>query len=107
MAMRVVMVEFYPEVTEQDVAEFQGWLHDLAARLPYLIRMQCGPHSTLLADKEFSLNAPSVSYGHFASVWEFADEDGINQFIQEPFHKEIASKKFKKLVKHRYCVNFL
>jgi stress responsive alpha/beta barrel protein len=107
MAVRVVIVEFNPEVTEQDVTEFQGWLHDLAARVPYLIRMQCGPHSTLPTDKELSLNAPSVSFGHFVSVWEFADKNALNQFVKEPFHKEIAGKKFKKLVKHRYVVNFL
>lgn len=106
MATRVVMVEFNAGVTEADMAEFQRWLEDLAARTPYLIRMQCGPHFLLPEDAKLSENAPDVTFGHFVSVWEFHDEAEVASFLEEPFHKEIAAGGFRKMVRHRYVVNF-
>lgn len=107
MAVRVIMVEFNRGVTMEGIAEFQGWLRELAARVPYLVRMQCGPHRFSPAEQELSAHAPIATYGHFVSVWEFAEESDVTRFVAEPFHKDMASKRFKKLVKHRYVANIL
>lgn len=105
MAMRIVMVEFISGITEQDIAEFKGWLYDLASRSSDLVRMTCGVHYPAQGDAELSVNAPSVVFGNFVSIWEFTDERALNDFVTKPFHHEMAGKNFRRLVKRRYVTN--
>lgn len=107
MPTRVVMVEFNPGVTPQEVEEFRGWLDDLAARTPNLVRMTCGEHRPITAEAELSANAPSVVFGSFVSIWEFRDDQALEDFVLEPFHREMAGRNFRRLVMRRYVINIL
>jgi stress responsive alpha/beta barrel protein len=105
MATRIVMVEFFPEVTSEQVAEFKGWLHDLAAHTPKLLRMTCNEHYPSPREASLSANAPNVVFGNFASVWEFSDTPALEQFLAQQDHQKLAAEKFRRVVKRRYVVN--
>lgn len=102
---RVVIVEFWPEVTAQEVSEFAGWLRELALHTSGLVRMTCGEHWGVPSEAGFSANAPNVTFGHFMSVWEFSNGQAVEEFVLNPLHREMAGKKFRQLVKHRYVSN--
>lgn len=105
MATRVVIVEFESGVTPQQVAEFEATLRALAEGTANLVRMICGKHCVLSGESVLSANAPSVVFGNFLSVWEFNDEQALEEFVIQPIHREMASKKFRQLVKRRYVAN--
>lgn len=105
MVTRIVMVEFNDEVTSQDIEEFRGWLLDLAARSQGLVRMNCGPHIEAAGESELNANAPNATFCGFASVWEFENRESLDAFVREPFHREMAGRDFRRMVKHRYVVN--
>jgi Stress responsive A/B Barrel Domain len=105
MITRAVMVEFHPHVTESDVTEFKGRLHDLAARASGLVRMACGAHAEAAGDGVLRKGAPSVVFGDFLSIWEFRDEAALDEFLIDPGHREMADK-WRAVVKRRYVVNF-
>lgn len=104
-AMRVVIVEFVPGVTQADVTEFQAALHALAAATPNLVRMTGGPHRSAAGESTLSTAAPGVTFGSFVSVWEFANAQALDEFLMQPLHRELAGKVFRRLVKRRYVAN--
>lgn len=104
-AMRVVMVEFKPGVSSQEVAAFRRWLERLADRSGNLVRMTCGEHLAAKSEGMLSADAPDVTFGHFVSVWEFSDEQALDEFVMAPFHRELAGNDFRRLVRHRYVIN--
>jgi hypothetical protein len=105
MITRVIVVEFYPEVTSEEVAAFRGWLQELASRSVGLVRMTCGEHRPTPSEASHSANAPSATIGHFASIWEFTDEEALDTFLLQPFHRALAATKFRQVVKQRYLTN--
>jgi len=105
MITRVVIVEFHPHVTPALVAEFRGWLEDVAARTPGLTRMVCGPHEPAASDPVLSANAPDAVFGQFMSIWEFSDEAALEDYLTSPYHREFAATRFPKVVRRRYLAN--
>ena len=104
-ATRVVIVEFQPEITNQDVLEFEATLHRLAAATPELVRMSCGQHRPSASESALAANAPNAAFGSFVSVWEFENEGALDRFLTQPLHREIAAKVFSRMVKRRYVAN--
>lgn len=107
MAKRIVIVEFESEVTPREVAEFSGWLRELAANTPSLISMTCGEHYAATGEAALSASAPSVVFGNFASIWEFDDERALDEFVMQPFHRAMAGQKFRKFIRRRYVANIV
>ena len=105
MITRVVIVEFHPHVSAAQVAEFKGWLEDVAARTPGLTRMVCGEHKPASSDPVLSTNAPNAVFGNFMSIWEFSSEQALNGYLTQPYHREMAATKFPTVVKRRYLAN--
>lgn len=105
MATRAIIVEFEPGTTPYQIAEFRGWLRELAASTQKLVRMTCGEHFDTRGDAALSANAPAVVFGNFVSVWEFEDEQALENFVTQPFHRSMASSKFRSVVRRRYVVN--
>lgn len=104
-ATRIVIVEFGPEVTAQDVADFEATLRRLASETANLVRMTCGRHYAAVSESALSAHAPGVAFGSFVSVWEFQDERALDDFLVQPRHRELAGKVFSRLVKKRYVAN--
>lgn len=105
MITRVIIVEFRAEATANDVAEFKACLQDLAAENPGVIRMTCGEHFEVSNDAVLSANAPHAVFGNFMSVWEFASEQALNDFLVLPNHRAMAATTFRKVVQRRYVAN--
>lgn len=105
MPTRVVMVEFNPGVSAEDVGQFKAWLTELAGHTSGLVNMECGAHFHIEAEGGLSPNAPSVTFGHFVSIWTFVDRQALENFVLEPFHHQMAGKHFRQLVAHRYVTN--
>lgn len=105
MPTRIVMVEFNPGVSAQEVDQFREWLNLLAERTSGLVSMDCGNHFPIEAEGGLSPNAPSATFGHFVSIWKFADARALEDFVLEPFHHRMAGKNFRQLVAHRYVAN--
>jgi hypothetical protein len=105
MITRVVIVEFHPDVTAALVAEFRGWLEDVAARTPGLIRMICGEHMPASSDPSLSANAPDAVFGNFMSVWEFSSEEALDDYLTSPYHRALAATRFPRVVRRRYLAN--
>jgi Stress responsive A/B Barrel Domain len=102
---RVIIVEFRPEASADDIAAFKAGLQELAAESSAVIRMTCGEHFEVSNDAVLSANAPPVAFGNFMSVWEFADEQALNDFLVQPSHKAMAATIFRKVVQRRYVAN--
>lgn len=107
MITRVVIVEFHPHVTPALVAEFRGWLEDVAARTPGLTRMICGEHQPAASESALSANAPDAVFGNFMSVWEFSSEAALNDYLTSPYHRELAATRFRSVVRRRYLANIV
>jgi hypothetical protein len=105
MLTRVVMVQFRPHVTPADVAAFKGWLQEVAASTPGLVRMTCGPHKETSNDAVLSKKAPDAVFCDFMSVWEFESESAVNDYLASPFHRKMAAEKFSTVVQCRYVAN--
>ena len=103
--VRVVMVEFYPHITDMDMHMFKSALEHLAQGANGLLRMHCGPARASGAEAALSVEAPNVTFVDFASVWEFTSQSSLDQFIDDAFHREMAKKQFSKFVKNRYVIN--
>jgi hypothetical protein len=99
------MVEFKPGISPAEVVEFKGWLETLAVRSKNLVRMVCGEHRPSSGEALLNPNAPNVVFAHFVSVWEFADERSLDEFVLAPFHREMAGNHFRRLVQRRYVIN--
>lgn len=104
-ATRVVIVEFAPDVTAEDVTDFEVTLRRLASETANLVRMTCGTHYPAASESVLSAQAPGVAFGSFVSVWEFQDERALDDFLVQPRHRELAAKVFSRLVKKRYVAN--
>jgi hypothetical protein len=105
MITRVIMVQFRPEATASEIAEFKSSLQDLASGVPGLIRMTCGEHVDISNDAVLSANAPEAAFGDFMSVWEFASEQALSDFLVQPNHRALAATRFRKVVQRRYVAN--
>lgn len=105
MITRVIIVEFRAGATESDIAEFKACLQDLAAHSAGVIRMTCGEHFDVDNDAVLSANAPQAVFGSFMSVWEFASEQALNDFLVLPNHRAMAATTFRKVVQQRYVAN--
>jgi hypothetical protein len=99
------MVEFRPQATADEVAEFKSCLQLLASGTSGLIRMSCGEHFDVANDAVLSANAPAAVFGNFMSVWEFANEQALNDFLVQPIHRTLAATQFRRVVQRRYVAN--
>jgi hypothetical protein len=105
MVTRVVIAEFHPHVTAAQVAQFQSWLEEAARKAQGLVRMTCGEHVPAVSDPVLSSRAPDAVFGSFMSIWEFESEQALNEFLVQPFHREMAATKFPTVVQRRYVAN--
>jgi hypothetical protein len=105
MVTRVVIAEFHPHVTAAQAAEFRGWLEEAARQAKGLVRMTCGEHIPASSDPVLSSNAPNAVFGSFMSIWQFESEQALNEFLVQPFHREMAATKFPTVVRRRYIAN--
>lgn len=102
---RVIIVEFRDGAATEDIAEFKACLQELAAGSSGVIRMICGKHLEVSNDAVLSTNAPNAVFGNFMSVWEFASEQALNDFLVQPNHRAMAATTFRKVVQRRYVAN--
>ena len=101
---RVVMVEFHPDATDEQIVAFKAGLHHLAAHATGLVRMSCGEHQESAADAVLRQKAPNVVFGSFMSIWEFSDRASLDKFLVDPGHRQLADT-WRAVVKNRYVVN--
>lgn len=106
MVTRIVIVEFHPGVTPQEITDFAMALRVLAARTPNLVRMACGEHHTMPSESALGTDAPAATFGNFVSVWEFEDEQALDGFLQQAIHGEMVRQRFQRVVRKRYIANF-
>jgi len=105
MPTRVIMIEFYPEVTSAQIEEFQQGLKDVADMIPYKKSFHCGMNQPLETEGELDPVAPEVHVPQFVAIWEFGSYGDLTRFVGESHHRKFASEIAKPVVQRRWVVN--
>lgn len=107
MAIRVVMLKFHAFVTEKDIQYFGDELRKFADKIPYKLKMHCGPSRCVNGETDLDKIAPEVKSPHYMAVWEFPDQKTLESFVADPLHHAFAAGLARNMVEQRYVVNIL
>lgn len=79
MIAHIVIWTWKPDVTEERVRELVRALRELTARMPSLVRYECGPALGLRQGGDFGVIAVT------------RDADGLAAYLDHPDHVELAT----------------
>jgi hypothetical protein len=105
MPTRVIMIDFYPEVTSAQIQFFQQRLQEVADKIPYKTSFRCGMNRKLETETALDAVAPDVHVPQFIAIWDFDSYDDLARFVGDSHHRKFASEIAKPVIQRRWVVN--